>query len=306
MNAKQPKVSIGLPVYNGENYLAEAIEVVLAQTFPDFELIISDNASTDSTQAICEQYAARDARIRYHRQPVNKGAGWNFNQVFDLSSGKHFKWLAHDDRIAPDFLQKCVEPLEADPSIVLCYTKTTIIDAGGNFLEDYTVRLHTDSPVIHERFRELTLAWSLCFEVFGLIRADAIRKTGKMGNYGHGDGVLLAQLGMLGRFHEIPDSLNFSRKHAGQSMKVFGLSEQGGNDYHRYSAWFNPSLANKLIFPNWKIFKEFYRTIWLYPIGLRARIICHWIMLRWLRQHARNLLLDLAAAGRFLKRKIFA
>src|SRR5688572_10868700 len=103
MPEKNPRVSIGLPVYNGENYLAEAIDSILAQTFEDFELIISDNASTDRTQEICEAYAAKDGRIRYYRSEVNKGSAWNFNRVFELARGEYFKWAAHDDYIAPEY-----------------------------------------------------------------------------------------------------------------------------------------------------------------------------------------------------------
>src|SRR5690242_6344650 len=104
MGTTSPKVSIGLPVYNGERFLAEAIDSVLAQTFTDFELIISDNASTDRTPEICKAYAEKDSRIRYYRNEENQGASWNFNRVFELSRGMCFQWLAHDDYIAPGFL----------------------------------------------------------------------------------------------------------------------------------------------------------------------------------------------------------
>ena len=124
-------VSVGLPVYNGQKYLAVAIGSVLAQTFPDFELVISDNASTDATQEICKAYAARDARIRYIRQPLNRGAGFNYNFVFHESRGRYFKWLAHDDWLAPDNLKASVAALEADPAAVLAYTHHIDIDDEG-------------------------------------------------------------------------------------------------------------------------------------------------------------------------------
>src|SRR4051794_27811047 len=80
----QPRVSIGLPVYNGEKYLAAAIESALRQTFGDLELIISDNGSTDGTREICERFAAEDPRVRYHQEVQNRGAVWNFNRVVQL------------------------------------------------------------------------------------------------------------------------------------------------------------------------------------------------------------------------------
>ena len=108
MQSSTPKVSIGLPVYNGERYLREALDSILGQTFRDFELIICDNASTDETAAICADYAARDPRIRYHRQTHNIGATANFNHTFELARGAYFKWAAHDDVLAPTWLEKCV------------------------------------------------------------------------------------------------------------------------------------------------------------------------------------------------------
>ena len=130
--ASPPTVSIGLAVYNGENYLALAIESVLAQTFTDFELIISDNASTDHTPEICAEYAAKDNRIRYHRNSSNIGATRNENLTFAMSRGKYFRWLGHDDLCAPDQLAACVAVLESDPTVVLCHSEVVEIDDDGN------------------------------------------------------------------------------------------------------------------------------------------------------------------------------
>jgi glycosyltransferase involved in cell wall biosynthesis len=136
---KNPRVSIGLPVYNGEKYLAQAIQSALGQTYTDFELIISDNASTDGTQAICEQFAARDQRIQYHRLSENKGAALNFNHVFSLAKGEYFCWLAHDDKLAPDFLQEFVQVLESHPDTVLTYSNVLIIDENDAPITEFDV-----------------------------------------------------------------------------------------------------------------------------------------------------------------------
>ncbi len=135
MSNLTPRVSVGLAVYNGENYLREAIDSILAQTFTDFELILSDNASTDKTQEICLEYAAKDKRIRYYRNDQNIGGIRNQIRTVELSRGEYYKLAAHDDVCAPDFLEKCVEVLDRDPSVVLCYPKTKIIDENGNFLK---------------------------------------------------------------------------------------------------------------------------------------------------------------------------
>src|SRR5690349_812781 len=97
MPARAPQVSIGLPVYNGEKYLLNAIGSLLKQDFEDFELVISDNASTDKTEAMCHEFAAKDKRIRYHRNETNIGATGNYNRVFRLSNGEFFRWASHDD-----------------------------------------------------------------------------------------------------------------------------------------------------------------------------------------------------------------
>jgi glycosyltransferase involved in cell wall biosynthesis len=110
--AELPSLTIGLPVYNGERYLAQALDALLAQTYQDFELIISDNASTDRTADICQEFVARDARVKYVRQRVNIGAGPNHNAVLTLARGRFFKWAAHDDVYAPTLLERCIEVLE--------------------------------------------------------------------------------------------------------------------------------------------------------------------------------------------------
>lgn len=102
--ARKPAVSIGMPVYNGAQYIREALDSLLAQTFSDFELIISDNASSDATKAICEEYARRDSRIRYVRQSENKGAAANFRFVLDRAKADLFMWAAYDDLWAPNYL----------------------------------------------------------------------------------------------------------------------------------------------------------------------------------------------------------
>ena len=127
----QPRVSIGLPVYNGDRYLEDAIRSILAQSYTDFELIISDNGSADRTREICEGYARQDARIRYTRSPRNRGAAWNFRRVFELARGELFKWAAHDDILAPDFLGSCIAELDADATLVACHSGTRRIDEFG-------------------------------------------------------------------------------------------------------------------------------------------------------------------------------
>jgi len=146
MTNPNPKVSIGLPVYNGERFLAETIESVLAQTFTDFELIISDNGSSDHTKEICLEYVLRDQRIRCVRSEVNRGASWNYRRVFELSQGKYFRWAPADDLFAPESLAECITTLDANPDAVLCYPKTLLITKPKRLLGRTMMILTFDLP----------------------------------------------------------------------------------------------------------------------------------------------------------------
>jgi len=263
----ETKVSIGLPVFNGENYIRRALDSLQAQTFTDFEIIICDNASTDGTRDICREYAKHDHRIRYYQNKTNVGAAANFNLTFKHAKGEYFKWAAHDDICAPEFLTRCVDVLDKHKGVVLAYPKANIIDTQEQVIEPYPRKLRTDStnPVI--RFSEL-LKGHMCFEIFGLIRRDILTKTQLIGGYAHGDGVLLARLALLGRFEEIPEYLFFTRRHQQQSIAM-------GTNYQPYAVWFNPKLRNRLVLPWWKIQFEFFRSIHRAPLSFAQRYDCY-------------------------------
>ncbi|MDJ0674899.1 MAG: glycosyltransferase [Calothrix sp. MO_167.B42] len=289
MSKNDPLLSIGMPVYNGANFIREALDSILSQTFENFELIISDNASTDATEKICREYVARDSRIHYYRSEQNLGAAWNFNRVFELSSGKYFKWAAHDDVLAPNFLLRCVEVLERDPSVLLCHSQAKVIDDRGSVLQEYKVKLNTNSPKPQERFHEL-LNQHLCFPIFGVIRTSILRKIEPlMGNYSHADGILLLKFALLGRFYEIPEYLFFYRKHAHQSISLFSQdflvfnndsenSKQSIDlfpDFHAYTLWFDPAKKGKILFPHWRIFSECMISVWEAPLTWYEKICCY-------------------------------
>ena len=235
----RPLVSIGLFLYNGDRFLEAAIESILNQTFKDFELIISDNCSTDRSDEICRRYAAQDSRIRYYRNERNMGAGWNIRRVYELATGKYFKQAAHDDMIQPDYLRQCVDALEADESLVLAHSLTRVIDENGQFIENYDDGTRTSSldPVV--RARDLLLTGHRCYPIFGLIRLDALHKLPPQGSYAHSDRVLLLQLGLLGRFYEVPEHLSICTKHT-----VPAVSPQ----------W---EQSRKPVFPEWNAAREF-------------------------------------------------
>ncbi|GAA2821675.1 glycosyltransferase family 2 protein [Kitasatospora paracochleata] len=208
----RPRLSIGLPVYNGEEYLAESLDALLGQTYEDFELIVSDNASTDGTAEICRTYAAKDSRIRYFRLPRNIGATPNHNLVFARSRGELFKWASHDDLYGRDLLLRCVEALDERPEVILAHADQAVIDGDGQLKVPYEYGLATASPHAPERFR------SMLFEpggddFYGVLRADVLRRVRPMDSYHHADRTFVAEIALHGPFHQVPELLYFRRDH---------------------------------------------------------------------------------------------
>jgi len=269
-----PRVSIGLPVYNGENYLALAIDSLLGQSYRDFELIISDNASTDRTEEICRAYAARDGRIRYYRESENRGAAWNFNRLVGLAQGEYFKWAAHDDLCAPEWLARCVGVLDCDPSVVLCFTKHAPIDAEGRPFkpdgretgERASLR-EFGATQPHRRYRDVLIHCDWCYEMFGLVRTRLMQRTGLQRAYFGGDKMLLAELSLLGRFEEVPEVLFYPRQHAGQSSAIPTVAEQ-----QRYV---NPAARRKFSCPDMLRFNWGYFLLAIFsPLSVAERVRC--------------------------------
>ncbi|UCG34746.1 MAG: glycosyltransferase family 2 protein [Candidatus Omnitrophota bacterium] len=230
--SNKPGISIGMPVYNGEKYLCEVIDSILNQTFSDFELIISDNGSTDRTEEICRAYAARDSRVCYYRNEENRGAAWNFNRVFELAKGEYFKWAAVDDLCEPSFLQRCVEVLDGDSSVAVAFTKSKFIDNLGNLIEERDPVWDLQMESTYQRFRQAILSsWRKCNVIFGLIRSNLLAKTKLMGDYAGQDYHLVAELSLLGKFFKIHEYLFMRRLHS-EASKWQGLKfykPQGGN-----------------------------------------------------------------------------
>lgn len=272
-----PKVTIGLPVFNGEKYLAQAIDSILAQTFEDFELLISDNASTDGTPAICAHYATADARVRYFRNPVNLGAAPNFNLLVPKGRGTYFKWAACDDLLEPEFLGACVDALDSHPDAVLSFSDSVVIDAEGKQIKlDHGWR-EVQSPNPRVRFRRLIRPHG-CREIFGVIRMADLRRTRLILGTFHGDGVLLAQLGLLGSFVHVPQPLFRSRSHAGQSTSLL-------KDKVAYSDWFDPRNNGSRRLPNWWLFREFSSIVRsTVPMSSRLPYYCMLAREAWLRR----------------------
>ena len=283
--ASVPRVSIGLPVFNGERFIAESIESVLAQSDANLELVISDNASTDGTAALCRRYAERDPRVRYHRAECNLGAAWNYNRVLALSRGELFKWLGHDDRIAPTFVARCVAVLDqAGPEVVLCYPRTQIIDEAGTPRGIYPDDLELDEPKPRQRLVHLVRRFNLCNPVLGLIRREALERTRRIGPFVSSDLVLLAELALLGRFVELPEPLLERRVHAASSRAA-------NRSAREVADWFAPrARRRRFVWPRGRLFLEILRSVERAPLSPGERLtaaiafIAAWAT-RWSRVH---------------------
>jgi glycosyltransferase involved in cell wall biosynthesis len=272
-----PRLTIGLPVYNGEQFLAEALEALLAQTFTNFQLIVSDNASTDGTEEICRTYARRDGRIHYLRAAENRGVAWNFNHVVHRAEGECFKWASHDDLCAPEFVARCVDVLDRAPDVVLAYTRSHFIDQRGNVLGEYHNDIDATGPTPFERFRAVLTNLSLCHMQFGVMRLAVLRQTGLHGAYPTSDRVLLAELALFGKLYEIDAPLFRRRDHPTRLARVSHSVDDLATSFDPRRSGILPSLR-------WMRFVHHLGTILRAPIALDQKRRCvTWLFERRLR-----------------------
>jgi glycosyltransferase involved in cell wall biosynthesis len=273
--AEAPAVSIGIPVYNGESFVEAALSSVLAQTWEDFEVIVCDNASTDRTAEICNDYASRDSRIRYFRNPRNLGAAPNYNLAFSHARGRYFKWLAHDDRILPSYLAKTVRVLEERRDAVLCHTVVSYIDGAGRQLGLYNSELgRGDSVFPAERFAWMVLRSHSCVDFFGLIRTDVLRSSLLHGSFHGADRALLAQLALRGRLIQLPAPLVEMREHPNRYTRA-----QGGAAER--AAWHDASQAGRVSFPTWRLYAEYLKMVRRESLPPEERLRCYLVLARW-------------------------
>ncbi len=254
MTNRHPEVTIGLPTYNGDRYLAEAVESLLSQDFGDIELLLADNGSTDGTRDICERFAAADDRVRYLPADRNRGAAWNFNRLVDEARGRYFKWAADDDTYEPPFVGLCVDVLDRAPAVVLAFTQAMEIDSQGVVFEKRGPTNAADLEDPSARFRAIVLDEVYCYSVFGVMRIDALRSTGLIGSFTQSDRVLLAELALHGRFVELDEPCFRHREHPGRSMYAYA-------DDRDRQRWFDTDRDGALTMPRWRVGVEYTRAL---------------------------------------------
>jgi glycosyltransferase involved in cell wall biosynthesis len=259
-----PEVTVGLPVYNGEPHLEGAIRSVLAQTFTDFELVISDNASTDASGVICKDYARMDERIRYHRQDVNVGCRGNFHIVFGLGSGgRYFKWAGHDDEVEPTYLSRCVRHLDTHPGDVLCQTLLRTVDGDGRPVAGPPVPSAFEDASPHARLRALFEGPKTYQTLFGLWRRDALARSHLLGPWYASDRALLIEMSLYGGFGQVPEALYVSRDHDGRGDYVQDRLE-----------WYVPERASEPEAGYWHHLWWVSRSLATTPMAPAERLRC--------------------------------
>lgn len=271
---ERPLVTIGLPVYNGERYLGAAIDSILAQEYDDFELLIADNASTDDSLEIAAVAAERDSRVAVHPSPVNRGAAWNYNRLVDHARGEYFKWAAHDDLVEPAFLGRCVEVLKTRQDVVLAYTRAVAIDEADQVVHAYDLSSYGTATRPSTRARSVLMDPSPCFESFGLLRTEQLRRTARIGPYTSSDRTLFLELTLLGQFHEVPEVLFRHRKHEARSVNQY-------SDDRARNAWFDPAWAGRRSAPRWRLLKEYAAAINRAPVRTSEKLRTRLLLAQW-------------------------
>jgi glycosyltransferase involved in cell wall biosynthesis len=279
-----PRLSIGLPVYNGEEYLAEALDALLGQTFTDFELIISDNASTDGTATICARYERQDARIRYFRQSRNIGAAPNHNFLLAQARGEFFQWVSCDDLYARDLLQRCVDALDAHPDVILAAAWTAVVDHESKLTQARPYPMASESPSAPVRFTSMLFGepedygFICADDDYGVIRTEVLRRVAPHGSFYHADKALITGLSLYGRFHHERDWLYFRRDHADRAFRANPTARS-------WCANLDPRRASRLRHPVARLFAEY---LWSFtvriaraPLSPADRLACYWILARW-------------------------
>lgn len=294
--SQNPRVSVGVPLYNGEKYVAATIESLLNQTFSDFELILSDNASTDSSGAICATYAARDSRVKYHPSPTNLGACANFHRCFHLSSGEYFRWNPADDLVSPNLLERAVDILDHDPSVFVAYGRTKLIDGQGAVIRDFDENLHLMDERPSDRWKKAVRNIRMGNIQYGLSRAEPLRRTGLLRNYGGGDIPLICEMSLYGKFFEISDAFFYRRMHETASSAMKSGAE--------VMALYDPKKGKKLRTYYWSQFIDNLKSVAQAPVSLAEKLRILEFQAQWVIRGRGEYLRELTGLAKQIARRL--
>jgi len=283
-----PLLTVGMPTYNAAATVRSAIDSLLAQRFGDFELVISDNASTDDTWSIIQEYMQRDARVQGTRQPRNIGANANYSAVFDRARGRYFKWASSNDWCAPDFLAQCVEALERDPGVVLVAPRTRLFQSDLAQATNYSGDIACMQASAADRFIHAATKLALNNVMNGVVRFDALRKTRLIEHYPGADTVLVGHLALLGKISLLDERLFYRRMDAETATRM--MSEAAVLRHHY------PDDTWRSRLPSWRLALGWLRVALTAPVSAgEKRRALGWVlrMTYWKRAHMARDLRDL-------------
>lgn len=277
-----PLVSVGLPTYNRAATLKRAIESVLAQDYPNFELIISDNASTDETQIICEDFCRREVRIRYLRQSSNIGLTANFQSVLKGAQGEFFMWLADDDWIDPDYVSQCLSHLVESPDCVLVAGREKCYRGAELIYEERALNLpqNSGSARVLAYFRQVKTNGIF----YGLMPRSALEEIPPLDILG-GDWLFLSRVAFRGKMKTLNDVCIH--------RSLGGLSQNAESMAQFYSLS-NFAKRNIFLIVALKVFKDIawespvFRSLgvasrWFLAFRSAIAILSNWSLPRWAR-----------------------
>jgi len=259
------RVISGLPVYNGQKYIAAAIESHLAQSFGDFQLVISDNGSTDATPDICADYARRDDRVTLLRSPENRGILWNHRRVMDAieSGDQYFRWAGADDIMEPGLLQAMVSILDQRPEVASVVPDTRNIDDDGNVIGTMPRSLDLQSTDVYQRAHDVLVAKYQHVIAYGLLRASILRTMRTLPNYPGWDAVFTWEFALRGQMVQTDGTYLLRRFHAGSISRVKSAKE--------LRKWVEPNARTGMSFPHWTWAYEHLRALMAVPMSPRDR-----------------------------------
>ncbi|CAN5359861.1 glycosyltransferase family 2 protein [soil metagenome] len=308
-----------MPVYNGAKYMREAIESLLAQTYTNFELIISDNGSTDATQSICAEYAARDPRVRVFRFERNMGPAANYNKCVELARGEFYKFAAHDDVCAPMFVEKCVAMLDANPQVVNAYPRTKRIDGEGKVFGEFKTELdlsHPNTAVRFVRYLFCSHKTHHAAELWGVVRLKMLRQwSPTLGSYPSGDRVITSRMILSGPLKRVEEYLFFDREHTGRSEQQNDKRKiRQGSRLACYIGcgptppyqWWDASKAKRIVYPAWRWLGEYARGIFILPLSFTQRVTCLGVIAGLSVKFAPRLARDIFIAAELLLYRAFS
>jgi glycosyltransferase involved in cell wall biosynthesis len=259
----KPRITVGVPVYNGERYLAATLDSLLNQTVDDFVVLVGDNASTDRTAEIARSYAARDPRVRHIRHAQNLGAAANYSRLCEMAETEFFRWSAADDCSEPRFHGACLEELERHPDAVLAYPRVMMIDGNGQKMGEYEEGLHLPHARPGDRFFTLLRNTRLCNALYGVGRTAVYRRTRLLGAYRGSDIIFQAELSLYGKILEVPEPLLLRRMHERSFTSMTPQQQQ---------EFINPGHSKHVELYYWRHFGEHIRSVVRAPLSLGERV----------------------------------